>query len=247
MKLLLASQSPRRRQLLAQLGYPLECISLDVDEHVPDGIPAAEIAEMLACRKAAAFDLSTSNFQFPISDDIVLVAADTVVVLDNQPLGKPASRQQAIDMLHALSGRHHSVYTGVCLRPLTQTILPERQRTACDQRGAKQSCLSDSERPATNMEQSNQAITQSNNQTIKQSSNQAITHHFSERTDVYFRPLTDDEIIHYVDTYKPFDKAGAYGIQEWIGMIGISRIDGCYYNVMGLPLAALYSHLQTLL
>ena len=203
MKLLLASQSPRRRQLLAQLGYPLECISLDVDEHVPDGIPAAEIAEMLACRKAAAFDLSTSNFQFPISDDIVLVAADTVVVLDDQPLGKPASRQQAIDMLHALSGRHHSVYTGVCLRPLTQTI--------------------------------------------KQSSNQAIIHHFSERTDVHFRPLTDDEIIHYVDTYKPFDKAGAYGIQEWIGMIGISRIDGCYYNVMGLPLAALYSHLQTLL
>ncbi len=203
MKLLLASQSPRRRQLLAQLGYPLECISLDVDEHVPDGIPAAEIAEMLACRKAAAFDLSTSNFQFPISDDIVLVAADTVVVLDDQPLGKPASRQQAIDMLHALSGRHHSVYTGVCLRPLTQTI--------------------------------------------KQSSNQAIIHHFSERTDVHFRPLTDDEITHYVDTYKPFDKAGAYGIQEWIGMIGISRIDGCYYNVMGLPLAALYSHLQTLL
>ena len=211
MKLLLASQSPRRRQLLAQLGYPLECISLDVDEHVPDGIPAAEIAEMLACRKAAAFDLSTSNFQFPISDDIVLVAADTVVVLDNQPLGKPASRQQAIDMLHALSGRHHSVYTGVCLRPLTQTIK------------------------------------QLNTQTIKQSSNQAIIHHFSERTDVHFRPLTDDEIIHYVDTYKPFDKAGAYGIQEWIGMIGISRIDGCYYNVMGLPLAALYSHLQTLL
>lgn len=203
MKLLLASQSPRRRQLLAQLGYSLECISLDVDEHVPDGIPAAEIAEMLACRKAAAFDLSTSNFQFPISDDIVLVAADTVVVLDDQPLGKPASRQQAIDMLHALSGQHHSVYTGVCLRPLTQTIT--------------------------------------------QSSNQAITHHFSERTDVHFRPLTDDEIIHYVDTYKPFDKAGAYGIQEWIGMIGISRIDGCYYNVMGLPLAALYSHLQTLL
>lgn len=211
MKLILASQSPRRRQLLAQLGYPLECISLDVDEHVPDGIPAAEIAEMLACRKAAAFDLSISNFQFPISDDIVLVAADTVVVLDNQPLGKPASRQQAIDMLHALSGRHHSVYTGVCLRPLTQTIK------------------------------------QSNTQTIKQSNTQAITHHFSERTDVHFRPLTDDEITHYVDTYKPFDKAGAYGIQEWIGMIGISRIDGCYYNVMGLPLAALYSHLQTLL
>ena len=104
-------------------------------------------------------------------------------------------------MLHDLSGHKHSVYTGVCLRPLTQAI--------------------------------------------KQSDNQAIlTHHFSEKTDVYFRELTDDEITHYVDTYRPFDKAGAYGIQEWIGMVGISRIEGCYYNVMGLPLASLWQHLQ---
>ena len=198
MKLLLASKSPRRRQLLSQLGYPVEFVDLDVDEHVPDGTPAAEIAELLACRKAQAFELSSSHL--PLST--ILVAADTVVVLDNKPLGKPASRQEALDMLHALSGRHHSVYTGVCLRPLTQTI--------------------------------------------KQSSNQAITHHFTERTDVYFRELTNDEIVHYVDTYRPFDKAGAYGIQEWIGMIGISRIDGCYYNVMGLPLAALYAHLTTM-
>ena len=198
MKLLLASKSPRRRQLLSQLGYPVEFVDLDVDEHVPDGTPAAEIAELLACRKAQAFELSSSHL--PLST--ILVAADTVVVLDDKPLGKPASRQEALDMLHALSGRHHSVYTGVCLRPLTQTI--------------------------------------------KQSSNQAITHHFTERTDVYFRELTNDEIVHYVDTYRPFDKAGAYGIQEWIGMIGISRIDGCYYNVMGLPLAALYAHLTTM-
>ena len=198
MKLLLASKSPRRRQLLSQLGYPVEFVDLDVDEHVPDGTPAAEIAELLACRKAQAFELSSSHL--PLST--ILVAADTVVVLDDKPLGKPASRQEALDMLHALSGRHHSVYTGVCLRPLTQTI--------------------------------------------KQSSNQAITHHFTERTDVYFRELSNDEIVHYVDTYRPFDKAGAYGIQEWIGMIGISRIDGCYYNVMGLPLAALYAHLTTM-
>ena len=202
MKLLLASKSPRRRQLLSQLGYPVEFVDIDVDEHVPDGTPAADMAELLACRKAAAFDISIFNFQFSISEDTVLVAADTIVVLDGQPLGKPTSRQQAIDMLHALSGRHHSVYTGVCLRPLTQAI--------------------------------------------KQSDNQAIlTHHFSEKTDVYFRELTDDEITHYVDTYRPFDKAGAYGIQEWIGMVGISRIEGCYYNVMGLPLAALWQHLQS--
>lgn len=188
MKLLLASKSPRRRQLLSQLGYPVEFVDLDVDEHVPDGTPAAEIAEMLACRKAQAFELSSSHL--PLST--ILVAADTVVVLDDKPLGKPASRQEALDMLHALSGRHHSVYTGVCLRSAERTV------------------------------------------------------HFTERTDVYFRELTNDEIIHYVDTYRPFDKAGAYGIQEWIGMIGISRIDGCYYNVMGLPLAALYAHLTTM-
>ena len=190
MKLLLASKSPRRRQLLSQLGYPVEFVDIDVDEHVPDGTPAAEIAELLACRKAAAFDSSLITHHSSLNT--VLVAADTVVVLDNRPLGKPASRQQALDMLRALSGRRHSVYTGVCLRSCERSV------------------------------------------------------HFSEKTDVYFREMTDDEISHYVDTYRPFDKAGAYGIQEWIGMVGISRIEGCYYNVMGLPLAALYTHLQLL-
>jgi len=191
MNLLLASKSPRRRQLLSQLGYPVEFVDIDVDEHVPEDTPAADIAELLACRKAAAVDFSILNSQFSNSD--VLVAADTVVVLDDKPLGKPASRQQAIDMLRTLSGRHHSVYTGVCLRSSERMV------------------------------------------------------HFSERTDVFFRKLGNEEIIHYVDTYRPFDKAGAYGIQEWIGMVGISRIEGCYYNVMGLPLASLYSHLQVML
>lgn len=193
MRLLLASKSPRRRQLLSQLGYPVEFVDIDVDEHVPDGTPAAEIAELLACRKATAYNLDLR----PLTSDLrpVLVAADTVVVLDDRPLGKPASRQQALEMLRALSGRRHSVYTGVCLRPLTPSL-------------------------------------------------SLTTHHFSEKTDVFFRDLTDEEITHYVDTYRPFDKAGAYGIQEWIGMVGISRIEGCYYNVMGLPLAALWQHLQ---
>ncbi len=196
MKLLLASKSPRRRQLLSQLGYPVEFVDIDVNEHVPDGTPAADIAELLARRKALAYN---SEFRILNSEQrTILVAADTVVVLDGQPLGKPASHQQALAMLHALSGRHHSVYTGVCLRPL------------------------DSNNQASNLQS------------------------FTEKTDVYFRTLTDDEITHYVDTYQPFDKAGAYGIQEWIGMVGISRIDGCYYNVMGLPLAALWQHLQTL-
>ena len=186
MKLLLASKSPRRRQLLSELGYPVEFVDLDVDEHVPDGTPVADRAELLACRKAVACPDEM------ILDDTVVVAADTVVVLDDHPLGKPASRQEAFDMLRALSGRHHSVYTGVCLRSRELTV------------------------------------------------------HFSECTNVYFRNLTDDEIAYYVDTYHPFDKAGAYGIQEWIGMVGISRIEGCYYNVMGLPLSALWQHLQTI-
>ena len=111
MKLLLASKSPRRRQLLSQLGYPVEFVDIDVNEHVPDGTPAADIAELLARRKALAYN---SEFRILNSEPrTILVAADTVVVLDGQPLGKPASHQQALAMLHALSGRHHSVYTGV--------------------------------------------------------------------------------------------------------------------------------------
>ncbi len=204
MKLLLASKSPRRRQLLSQLGYPVEFVDIDVDEHVPDGTPASQMAELLAIRKAAAFNLTLNTEHLTLNT--VLVTADTVVVLDDRPLGKPAARQQAIDMLHALSGRHRSVYTGVFLRPLLTT----------------------------------------KHLTLNTKHLTLTTDHFSERTDVHFRPLTDDEIIHYVDTYHPFDKAGAYGIQEWIGMVGITRIDGCYYNVMGLPLATLYSHLQVL-
>ena len=130
--------------------------------------------------------------QVPRLPDEVLVTADTVVVLGNQLLGKPHSREEASDMLHNLSGRAHQVYTGVCLRSAERSIA------------------------------------------------------FTEGTDVHFRQLTDDEIDYYIDVYKPYDKAGAYGIQEWIGMIGIERIEGCYYNVMGLPLARLYRELVLL-
>lgn len=186
MKLLLASKSPRRRQLLSELGYPVEFIQLDVDEHTSAGIPAAETAELLARRKAEACPAEQ------ITDDSVLIAADTVVVLDDNVLGKPADRSQAKAMLRSLSGRSHSVFTGVCLRTKERTLS------------------------------------------------------FTERTDVHFKPLSEEEIAYYIDHYRPFDKAGAYGIQEWIGMIGISRIEGCYYNVMGLPVARLYEHLKQL-
>ncbi|MBR1549361.1 MAG: septum formation protein Maf [Bacteroidales bacterium] len=186
MKLLLASKSPRRRQLLGELGFPVEFITLDVDEHVAAGTPAADTAELLACRKAEACPAEL------IAGDDILVAADTVVVLGDKVLGKPADRNEALAMLRSLSGNQHAVYTGVCLRTATRTLS------------------------------------------------------FTEKTDVFFRQLSDEELAYYVDNYRPFDKAGAYGIQEWIGMVGISRIEGCYYNVMGLPVSRVYEAIRQL-
>ena len=184
MQFILASQSPRRRQLLAALGYPVKAVSVNVDEHVSPTLPTANVAEHLALRKAKAFPIEQ------LKEDEVLVTADTVVVHGDTVLGKPADRDDAIRMLHLLSGNTHTVYTGVCLR-------------SCEQEES-----------------------------------------FTEQTLVHFVALSDDDILHYVDTYRPYDKAGAYGIQEWIGMIGISHIEGCYYNVMGLPLSRLYLTLR---
>ena len=185
MQLLLASKSPRRRELLGRLGIPLTIVDVDVDERVPASLPVEQVAEALARLKA-------EGYTAPLADGEVIVTADTVVVLGNQVLGKPHSREEAADMLHRLSGQVHQVYTGVCLR----------------------------------------------------SANCCVA--FTERTDVHFRTLTDEEVDYYIDVYKPFDKAGAYGIQEWIGMVGIERIEGCYYNVMGLPVARLYRELMSL-
>ena len=185
MQLLLASKSPRRRELLGRLDIPVTIVDVDVDERVAETLPAEQVAEALARLKA-------DGYQAELAADEVLVTADTVVVLGSRVLGKPHSREEAVEMLHSLSGKVHQVYTGVCLRSRDRSVA------------------------------------------------------FSERTDVHFRQLTDGEIDHYVDVYKPFDKAGAYGIQEWIGMVGIERIEGCYYNVMGLPLARLYRELMSL-
>ena len=187
MKLLLASQSPRRRQLLGELGYPAEFVNIAVDEVVPEGMPADQVAEHLARLKASACDADR------LGDGEVLVTADTVVVHGGRVLGKPADRTEALAMLHALAADRHAVYTGVCLR------------------------ARDAERS------------------------------FTERTDVVFAPLTDAELEHYVDTCRPYDKAGAYGIQDWIGMVGVSRIEGCYYNVVGLPLPRLFQELKEML
>ena len=184
MKLLLASNSPRRRELLALLDIDFEIIKpRDVDEIYPADLPTADVAPYLSSLKANAY------VGVPMQGE-VLVTADTVVICEGRILGKPSDEREAIDMLAMLSGKTHEVVTGVTLMSPDKTVT------------------------------------------------------FSETTNVTFDTLTPETIARYVDRYRPFDKAGAYGIQEWIGCIGISRIDGCYYNVMGLPLHALYRHLS---
>jgi len=174
MKLILASQSPRRKKLMEAAELDFEIIIADVDETNPPGMPGDLVPEFLAKKKADAI-------QHMVKDKIV-IAADTVVLLDHHILGKPQDAAHAIEILQQLSGRMHTVVTGVCIQSPTKQVS------------------------------------------------------FSVATEVYFRPLTRAQIEHYVINYKPFDKAGAYAIQEWIGMIGIEKINGDYYNVMGLPI-----------
>lgn len=186
MKLLLASNSPRRRELLSLLDVDYEIIKpRQVDEIYPSDLGAAEVAPYLSALKARAYADVPSEGE-------VLVTADTVVICDGRILGKPADEHEAVEMLSRLSGRTHQVVTGVTLMTPTQTVT------------------------------------------------------FSETTDVTFDNLSPEIIARYVERYRPYDKAGAYGIQEWIGCIGIRRIEGCYYNVMGLPLHTLYHHLSQL-
>lgn len=183
MKLILASQSPRRRDLLQQIGYSFEVRLKPIEEIYPPEIPVEDVPVYLAKLKAAAF-------KGEIAPDEVLISSDTIVLLEGKVLGKPRDRADAIQILKALSGKMHQVISGVCL-------------------------------------------TSNHSQ-----------HCFSEETNVHFRELTEQEITYYVDEYNPYDKAGAYAIQEYIGMIGITRIEGCYYNVMGLPMSRLHRALS---
>jgi septum formation protein len=180
-KLILASQSPRRKQLLEQAGFTFDIIVADVDETNPAGMDGALVPEFLAQKKATVI-----ADQHP---DKTIIAADTVVLLDGEILGKPKDAADAKAMLQKLSGKIHRVVTGVCI-----------------QQGADQKS-------------------------------------FSVTTEVHFRPLSEAQIDYYISTYKPFDKAGSYAIQEWIGMIGIEKINGDYYNVMGLPIGELVKYL----
>lgn len=183
MNLVLASSSPRRQYLMSEAGFHFKIEKPDVDESWPPELPVQQVARYLAEKKAEYFR--------PAMKDEVIVAADTVVIVDDQIVNKPEDRDEAIRMLSMLSGRTHIVMTGVCI------ISREREES------------------------------------------------FDETTFVTFQPLTRDEIVHYVDHYKPYDKAGAYGAQDWIGMIAIQRIEGSYFNVMGLPIHLVYQHLKS--
>ena len=182
-KIILASKSPRRRQLLEGLDIPFEVIIHEVDEVFPDGLSMEEIPVYLAKLKA-------EPFAEELSHDALVITADTIVWIDGTVLGKPNDYEHAAQMLRQLSGKKHVVVTGVCLTSREKQIA------------------------------------------------------FSSSTDVYFKVLSDNEIDYYLENYRPYDKAGSYGVQEWIGYIAITRIEGSYFNVMGLPVQRLREELM---
>ena len=182
----MASNSPRRKELLSGLGVDYEVKTLpDVDESYPDGLSGEEIAKHIARGKAEAY-------RSLIQADELVITADTIVWLDGTVMGKPNDEEEAKDMLMRLSGKTHQVITGVCLT------------TASTQKT------------------------------------------FATVTDVTFATLTDEEVDYYVTRYQPMDKAGSYGVQEWIGFVGVENLSGSYFNVMGLPIQRLYTELKKL-
>ncbi|MDR2120419.1 MAG: Maf-like protein [Tannerella sp.] len=183
--IILASGSPRRRELLKGLGLAFEVrVIPGIDESHPEGLPPEEVPRFIARRKAEAYVR-----EMKVND--LIITADTVVTLDGGILEKPRDREDAVRMLKQLSARRHTVVTGV-------------------------------------------VITAAHRQTD-----------FSVASEVVFSPLEDEEINYYVDTFRPYDKAGAYGIQEWIGYVGVHAIYGSFYNVMGLPVQRLYQELKS--
>lgn len=182
-QLILASQSPRRHQMLKELGVSFEIKTKEVEEIYPENMVPEQVPVYLAELKASAFKSDFKNNE-------LVITADTIVCVDNCILGKPKDREDAVKMLKALSGRSHQVISGVCLMNREKKVS------------------------------------------------------FATTTDVHFKVLSDKEINYYIDNFKPFDKAGAYGIQEWIGFIGIDGIEGSYFNVVGLPIQRLYQELS---
>jgi septum formation protein len=182
--LVLASQSPRRRELLKGLDLEFTTCSVDADESFPAELKGADAVQYICKAKADAY-------RPQLNDNTIAITADTVVILDDKIIGKPKSYEEAFSMIRSLSGRVHEVITAVCIF-------------------SKEKC-----------------------------------EEFYASTEVHFSEIADEEIEYYINKYKPFDKAGSYGVQEWIGYIGIEKIVGSYFNVMGLPVKRLYDELKT--
>lgn len=183
-KIVLCSNSPRRKELMRGLGLDFQTRVIDgIDESYDKSLPGEDIAKIISEKKA-------ESYKATMSPDELIITADTIVYVDGEVLGKPQDRLDAIRMLKMLSGKSHDVITGVCIQTQTKSTS------------------------------------------------------FSVKTKVTFAQMTDDEINFYIDNHKPYDKAGAYGIQEWIGYIGVESIEGSYFNVMGLPVQKLYSVLK---
>lgn len=185
--IILASQSPRRKELLAHTGIPFRVLVKPTSEEFKKGLPPHDVALLLCHQKAQAFTEELKDEQ------VVVITADTIVVVEGKIINKPGDHAQAVEMLRSLSGKAHEVITGVCIR---------------------------------------------HKKNIRQ---------FYETTTVFFRDLSEEEIQYYVTQYKPFDKAGAYGIQEWIGHVGIHHIEGSYPNVVGLPVERVFTELKTII
>ena len=184
-KIILGSKSPRRQALIKELGFPFEVRTKEVDETYPDSILAVEVAPYLAKIKAQPL-IDT------LQENEILLTSDTVVVFEDEILGKPKDKDEAFRMVQRLSGNQHEVITGVNLVSKKKEV------------------------------------------------------NFSTSTKVFFSRLTEEQINYYIERYQPFDKAGSYGIQEWIGMIGIEKIEGCFYNVMGLPVHDVYEKINNI-
>lgn len=178
--IVLASKSPRRQELLKGIGIDFSILTKEVDENYPSRLPLIDVAPFLSLKKAKAFD----DAELP--ENYMVITADTVVIVENEILGKPKDRDDAVRMMKLLSGKVHKVVTGVTVHT------KEKTKT------------------------------------------------FSVVSKVTFETLDNQEVDYYIDNFKPYDKAGAYGVQEWIGYIGVSNVEGSYYNVMGLPTQKLY-------
>ncbi|MFT4968609.1 MAG: septum formation protein [Chitinophagales bacterium] len=185
LKIVLASKSPRRKELLGNIVAEFEIRTKEIEEIYPPELDASLVPEYLAKLKASAFTET-------MADDELIITSDTVVTMNDEIYGKPKDREDAIRILSELSGKSHDVITGVCLRLKDKELV------------------------------------------------------FSETTRIHFKALSIEEIEYYIDNYQPYDKAGAYAIQEWIGMIGIERMEGDYFNVVGLPLFRLNQELKLL-